>query len=138
MAIKTVENQRKLRQLREGVEQSQARIRRLKVFVKNRNSKFWNDLKDEIKLSADSKVFFSDEILARALPDDPIKEWGQLKANKAAEHAFKGIMDVVEQAELRIERESNRVNDLSEKITEIEKSDRKAESGGRNKTRHEV
>ena len=125
--------------MREAQRQGKERLRRLKVLVDGRKTDFWTALKSELDFSIKARES-EKERRERSNPcDDPVKEWGYGRGDRAAIDAYSGIKAVVDDAERRMLSVNEKIREYGERIKDIEdRAKKRAERKPVTTTREEV
>ena len=126
----TAMEQRRVADLREAQKQAKGRLRRLKVLADGRETEFCRALKEEIEFSAKATDSEIEATLVGEPSTEPLKEWAKIRQLKHKGFAYRGIINVIDKAEERLEMTNEKIGEYSEQIREIEErsEDRKGKS----------
>ena len=95
-------------------------MRRLKVLADGRETEFCRALKEEIEFSAKATDSEIEATLVGEPSTEPLKEWAKIRQLKHKGFAYRGIINVIDKAEERLEMTNEKIGEYSEQIREIE------------------
>jgi len=93
------------------------------VLAKGIKLDFWQALKKELELSAESNLMMQDELLDSDNPGDSSVAYAKVRGFRKANLAYKATIANVEKSDERIERLNREVQDYSRQINSLQEKE---------------